>query len=495
MSTGENSGGDFSRQYRSELTTLSDADESGLSASLGHPPFKPARGVSPPDTPVSSILKQSGTSAELQSHERIDTYPPPLPIVSPIADITELQTKEFCRRSRIHFAALCWCIFLEGWNDGSPGPLLPALQKAYNVGFAVVSLFFVLSCVGFVGGAFMSVWLNDRFGFGKVIECFLHLIWAICQAITYAIQSPAPPFPVMILANLLAGFGMALQNAQANGFVSSLKEHASTKLGFLHASYGLGAFAAPLVATQFSHSRRWSFFYLISLGIAITNVTALITVFRFKTQDEVYAESGQEAGEVGTARGNKYRQILSLKTVHTLAFFLLVYVGTEVTIGGWIVTFIIRERGGGNSAGYISSGFFGGMTLGRVALMWFNRKIGVRNVIFLYAILAIGLEITVWVVPSMIENAVAVAIIGLFMGPMYPLVMSHTSKVLPKWLVTGSIGWIAGFGQAGSAVIPFITGVVASKYSINALQPLLIVMMGTLIVIWAFVPRNQRRLE
>ena len=39
------------------------------------------------------------------------------------------------------------------------------------------------------------------------------------------------------------------------------------------------------------------------------------------------------------------------------------------------MTFIIRERAGGNSAGYISSGFFGGMTLGRVALMWFNRKV------------------------------------------------------------------------------------------------------------------------
>ena len=36
-------------------------------------------------------------------------------------------------------------------------------------------------------------------------------------------------------------------------------------------------------------------------------------------------------------------------------------------------------------------------------------EIGIRNVIFLYAILAIGLEITVWVVPSMIENAVAVS--------------------------------------------------------------------------------------
>jgi len=198
---------------------------------------------------------------------------------------------------------------------------------------------------------------------------------------------------------------------------------------------------------------------------------------------------------VGTVRESKYRQILGLRTVHALAFFLLVYVGTEVTIGGWIVTFIIRERGGGNSAGYISSGFFGGITLGRVAFMWFNRKIGVRNVIFLYASLAIGLEITIWVVPSMIENAIAVAVVGLFMGPMYPLVMTYTSRVLPKWLMTGSIGWIAGFGQAGSAAIPFITGVVASKYSISALQPLLIAMMSLLILLWALVPRSQRRLE
>ena len=47
----------------------------------------------------------------------------------------------------------------------------------------------------------------------------------------------------------------------------------------------------------------------------------------------------------------------------------------DILKSGWIVTFVIRERGGGHNAGYISSGFFGGMTLGRVALMWFNRKV------------------------------------------------------------------------------------------------------------------------
>jgi fucose permease len=51
---------------------------------------------------------------------------------------------------------------------------------------------------------------------------------------------------------------------------------------------------------------------------------------------------------------------MKTRAVHLLAVFILIYVGVEVTIGGWIVTFIIKVRGGGPSAGYISSGFFGG---------------------------------------------------------------------------------------------------------------------------------------
>jgi hypothetical protein len=62
------------------------------------------------------------------------TYPPPPLQVEPAN--TSTQTKEFRRKSRIHFAALCWCLFLEGWNDGAPGPLLPALQQAYHVPFS-----------------------------------------------------------------------------------------------------------------------------------------------------------------------------------------------------------------------------------------------------------------------------------------------------------------------------------------------------------------------
>jgi len=307
-----------------------------------------------------------------------------------------------------------------------------------------------------------------------------------------------------------------VQNAQANGFVGSLKDHVAAKLCFLHGSYGalyhvsfviytiymtvnnvlgLGAFAAPLVATHFSQERHWSFHYLISDGIAITNTIVLASVFRFKTQDEVMAEAGHGPGEVGTVSQSKYREILGQRALHFMAIFSLIYVGVEVTLGGWIVTYIIQKRHGGPSSGYISSGFFGGLTLGRITLIWLNRKVGERRVLFIYAALAIGLEITIWLVPNLYENAVAVSFIGLLLGPMYPILVAHATKILPRWLLTGCVGWIAGVGQAGSAVLPFITGILAAKYGIGSLQPFMVVMMTALIGLWAAVPKDQRRVD
>jgi hypothetical protein len=48
---------------------------------------------------------------------------------------------------------------------------------------------------------------------------------------------------------------------------------------------GVGAFAAPLVATQFAQLSRWSFIYLVTIGIAILNAFILIFIFRFRTQE------------------------------------------------------------------------------------------------------------------------------------------------------------------------------------------------------------------
>ena len=125
-------------------------------------------------------------------------------------------------------------------------------------------------------------------------------------------------------------------------------------------------------------------------------------------------------------------------------------------------------------------------------------QVGERRVMFIYAFLAIQyvtvifsltpqllnaippltrpsftrLEVTVWVVPSLLENALAVSCIGLLLGPMYPILIKQSRDILPRWIFTGCMGWIGGIGQAGSAVLPFLTGLLASKFGIGSLQPL-----------------------
>jgi fucose permease len=109
-----------------------------------------------------------------------------------------------------------------------------------------------------------------------------------------------------------------------------------------------------------------------------------------------------------------------------------------------------------------------------------------------------SLEITVWVVPSIIENALAVSFIrfysfslisktqvtsiGFLLGPMFPILVNHTTRILPSWLVTGSVALISGFAFCGSAALPFITGILASKYGISSLQPLYVLLSRPLAV-------------
>ncbi|QRV93944.1 major facilitator superfamily transporter [Ceratobasidium sp. AG-Ba] len=333
--------------------------------------------------------------------------------IAPSAAHNATETAAESRREMIALAAVVWTQFMAGWNDGTLGPLIPRIQNYYGLGFITVSMLFVSACIGFITGAILVVHLTDRYGFGRVL-----ITGSAFQIVVYSVLSITPPFPVMCVALMVNGIGMSFQNAQTSAMVISLTKNPGLKMGILQAGYGAGACVAPLIATQFASRPRWSFYYLVSLGLAVTNTISLSYVFRFRRLPEILASFGipEVVHTAEHSQSNKYRQILGLRVVYILAFFCLVYVGTEVTIGGWIVTFLIDTRGGGASSGYVSSGFFAGLMLGRLALIWVNHKVGERRVIYLYSALIVALEFVIWFTPSLILNAVAVSVVGLLLG-------------------------------------------------------------------------------
>ena len=69
----------------------------------------------------------------------------------------------------------------------------------------------------------------------------------------------------------------------------------------------------------------------------------------------------------------------SARTTWLIAVFLLGYVGIEVSLGGWIVTFMIRIRQGARFAsGMTATGFWLGLTVGRVVLGFVTPRIGAK---------------------------------------------------------------------------------------------------------------------
>ena len=131
---------------------------------------------------------------------------------------------------------------------------------------------------------------------------------------------------------------------------------------------------------------------------------------------------------------------------------------------GWVVQFLISIRHGKPSqVGYVASGFWGGLTVGRVILAEFTNKMGERRMIFIYIILGLAMQLLFWFVPNVIANAVAISLlgeltfylfsfphfktqsynlftIGFFIAPMFPVGISVLTKLLPAELHVASIG-------------------------------------------------------
>jgi fucose permease len=172
------------------------------------------------------------------------------------------------------------------------------------------------------------------------------------------------------------------------------------------------------------------------------------------------------------------------------------YQGAEVSISGWVISYLIHHRKGDPSqVGNVTSGFWGGITVGRFVLTHFAHKMGERIAVVLLIIGAAAFQLLVWLVPNIIGDAVAESIVGLFLGPVYPCATGVFSKLLPRSIQISSLSVVGSMGSSGGAVVPFITGLMAQKLGTVVLHPIVLTSFASMTVIWILLPRIGKRME
>jgi fucose permease len=285
-----------------------------------------------------------------------------------------------------------------------------------------------------------------------------------------------PPFPIVVASFFLLGLGMSINLAMGNVFAANL-QNGTTMLGAMHGSYGLGGTIGPLIATAIVTSGRaiWSRYYLLTLSVTVFNLAFAGWPFWYYE-----AESGQtlltNLERIDSRRQNNSTntktkppsqlttvgKAFKSKTVILGALFIFAYQGAEVSISGWVISFLIATRHGNPSAiGYVTSGFWAGITIGRFALSHPAHKIGEKVFVYGVVVGAAIFELLVWLVPNVIGDAVAVAFVGLLLGPVYPCATVLFSRAIERKDQVSSLSVISAFGSSGGAVAPFTTGILA----------------------------------
>lgn len=114
---------------------------------------------------------------------------------------------------------------------------------------------------------------------------------------------------------------------------------------------------------------------------------------------------------------------------------------------------MIRVRHGEPfSSGMTATGFWLGITVGRVILGFVTPKIGERLAVSAYLLVAVGCELVFWLVPQFIVSAVAVSLLGFFIGPIFPSTVIAVTKLLPSEMHVAAIGFSAAIGGGGAAL-------------------------------------------
>jgi fucose permease len=97
-------------------------------------------------------------------------------------------------------------------------------------------------------------------------------------------------------------------------------------------------------------------------------------------------------------------------------------------------------------------------------------------------------QLIFWLVPQFHVSAVAVALQGFFLGPMFPAAVVAATKILPAYLHVSAIGFAAAFGGGGAAVLPFAIGALAQTKGVAILQPVILAILALLVVLWMCLP-------
>ncbi|KAK4652141.1 hypothetical protein QC762_608510 [Podospora pseudocomata] len=482
------------------------------------PPGSPAPAALDDITPAPAPDASQTSTANLTSPNNNDDLEKQTHIISTTPTNPTLLINPDVNHYRI--AALSLASLTAGLTDASVGPLIEPMKHFHSLpDDKLISLLWVAQAVGFILGVALISPLRSLKPFLNHDNITL-LSTNILVFLSYLPFSCSAPLPAIVITFLPLGFGNSFNLAIGNVYCGSLRRKATFYLGVTHACYGLGATIGPLIATRMIVQTGLDYgqFYSIPLCLSLINSMLLFWAFR---EHPVVAPPAAGTMEEGNAEavatearrpnpGEWLRSYLpaDTKLVVFAALFIFCYQGAEVSNAGWITEYLHHRHPASqekmDTYGYTMTGFWGGVTLGRVVLTPLGELWPGGNKVFVYflILLCTGFQLLIWLLKGgIVASGLSVAFVGFFIGPGYPCAMRVVMKMLDeneirrppfgrvdKEAKAAAMGVISAFGMTGGAVVPFVIGNLNRPVGRWVLHPIVLGLYALMLLLWFFLP-------
>ncbi|KIJ68723.1 hypothetical protein HYDPIDRAFT_81703 [Hydnomerulius pinastri MD-312] len=374
---------------------------------------------------------------------------------------------------------------------------------------------------------------STRTGHSPAQARLLTLVFSsVLHACFFVIMGTARNYGELLLAYATAAFARAFLIENNRGLYVSLTP--KKPLGVLLAAWSkyctrVGSFVSPFVCQSLvAKGVHWSHFYLGSLVLSGINTSLIVYSFRptarevsndrklaleaagalealhttgfgvtATSNDKLELESS--SGKTAAAPPNTLARALCMPYLIAFALFSWLYVGGETTFQGFIVTYLLGRRySDPQTTGYVTSGFWGGMTVGRLlwdfcasSLSYTRRKYLLQGCIpAWHSVVAFLMHLTIWLINSVIENGIAAAVVGSVFGPIYPAMLGFANEVLPSDVHMVSMTILCAAASAGSALFPFIYGLLANVYGVQVFSFLTLSQAAAISALWILFPSS-----
>jgi fucose permease len=365
---------------------------------------------------------------------------------------------------------------LIGANAGVGGVLLLAQMRDYGVNEATIGITFLTGAAGFVIAGASAGALIHRFG------TRVALVMASGGFVLTGLWIAArPSFVIFVVLQLVLGYFIGSMESVLNAYLTTLP-NATALLNRLHAFFGVGALLGPILASWIVVIAAWPVVYLV-IAVAGVPLAAGFLVTYPKAAPEI-PTPGQ-----GGLLGGALRQ----RGVLLGSALLAVYVGLEVSVGNWGYSFLVEARDqSAMVAGYVVSGYWLGLTLGRFLL---GPLLGsdIRRLMTTCMAGVVAAVLLSWLVPAGPVAAVGLFALGFFLGPIFPTAMAVAPQLTTARLVPTAIGVMNAGSVVGGAALPWLAGAVIQGVGVWTLLPFALLIALLQAAVWRPIALRLRK--